>query len=71
MLWVLFAFVRCASNASLSAHQANANLSFSKSARPRPPEYVDSFRSENLLMYNRGRPTYDKLLAGTDTRSLF
>ena len=61
----------CASNASLSAHQANANLSFSKRACPRPPEYVDSFRSETLLIYNRGRPTYDKLLAGTNTRSLF
>jgi hypothetical protein len=41
----------CASTASLSPHQANANLSFLKRASPRPPEYVDRFRSENLLIY--------------------
>ncbi len=41
----------CSSNASLSAHQGNATLSFSKRASPRPPEYVDRFRSENLIIY--------------------
>ncbi len=41
----------CSSNASLSAHQANANLSFPKRARPRSPAYVDRFRSENLIIY--------------------
>ena len=42
----------CSSNASLSAHQANATLSFSKRVRPCPPAYVDRFRSEDLLIYN-------------------
>jgi len=51
ILWVLFAFVLRSSNASLSAHQANANLSFPKRARPRSPAYVDRFRSENLIIY--------------------
>ena len=41
----------CSSNASLSAHQGNATLSFSERASPRPPEYVDRFRSENLIIY--------------------
>jgi hypothetical protein len=51
MLWVLFADLHLRFQCSESPHQANATLSFITRARPRPPEYVDRFRSENLLIY--------------------
>src|SRR5258708_31443472 len=47
----------CSSNASLSAHQANASLSFLKRARSCPPELLHRFRSENLIIYTLHRFT--------------